>query len=286
MKGGSSPHGYTIVEVMIFLAVTGALLASALLIFRGQSGRTEFATGAREMESRMQDIINDVSTGYYAHGANFTCTAGATGPTFSASTDEEGTNQDCIFIGRAPHFDLTGGANVRYNIYTIAGLRQAGLGVSKHEVEDFSEAKPRAIVSPVDLTQSEQLPPSMKFGTMFYVKDGLPQQIDAVAFFSSFSKYQNSSLQPGTMSVHVVPLAGGGAGGSSDQATIVSQIADLGLSAAPANMDPNGGVVVCFNSSGSNQYAKLTIGNWRARTTTNMEIKVGTCPLPPNLLNT
>jgi Tfp pilus assembly protein PilE len=283
MKGGASPRGYTIVEVMIFLAVTGALLVSALAIFSGQEGRTEFATGAREMESRMQDIINDVATGFYARSADFTCRGNSGAPLFTPPSAEQGTNQDCIFIGRAMHFDLDGSAGAGYNVYSIAGLRQAGSGALKHEVKDFAEAQPRAIVNPpapVDSTQNENLPPGLRFGKMYYRQNpsSAPQYIDGVSFFSSFSKYTASSLQPGTMTVSVVPLQGGGAAGSSSKATIASQIEGLGASAVPANIDPNGGVVICFDSTSGGQYAELFIGGFRGHLTTNLDIKVGSCP--------
>jgi type II secretory pathway pseudopilin PulG len=283
MNGGGSPRGYTIVEVMIFLAVTGALLVMALTVFSGQQGRTQFSAGSREMEARMQDLINDVSTGFYARTGDFKCVQAAGQPQFSAAPNAQGTNEDCIFVGRIPHFDVAG-AGEQYNVYTAAGVRQAGSGAAKHEVQGFDEARARAVLAPVDLTQTERLPPGLQFGTMYYRQDATYQQIDALGFFSSFSKYQNSSLQPGTMSVNVVPLTGGGAGGGSTQATIAAAIQGLEASAAPANMNPNGGVVMCFNSTGSNQYAKLSIGDWSGRLTTNLEIKGGTCPA--NVANT
>ncbi|HSX23561.1 MAG TPA: hypothetical protein VLE74_00460, partial [Candidatus Saccharimonadales bacterium] len=70
MSGGTKPLGYTIVEVMIFLAVSGALLVSALLIFNGRQQRIEFGQSIRDIDSKIRDVLNDVSTGVYNYTNN------------------------------------------------------------------------------------------------------------------------------------------------------------------------------------------------------------------------
>jgi hypothetical protein len=276
MKGGRLPHGYTVVEVMIFLAVSTALLVVAILAFQGQQGRTDFATSAREMESRLQDYVNDVSTGFYARPADFGCVGTAGGPVFTGSSEEQGTNEDCIFIGRVAQFDLSGSGGNQYNVYTVAGLRTSGSGIAKREARGFTDAQPEAVVSPRDMTQYENYPSGLRFGTMYYQQGAAITPIDAVGFFSSFSQYSGTALEPGSISVNVQPLIGAGAG-SASQSALLSEISALTDASATAQ-NPNGGVVICMNSNNSNQYAKFTIGGFDRRLSTNLEIKNGSCP--------
>jgi hypothetical protein len=261
---------------MIFLAVSAALMVVAMIAFQGQQGKTDFQASAREMESRLQDTINDVSTGFYSRPGDFGCTASAAGPVFNANSNQQGTNEDCIFIGRVAHFDLASGGGDQYNVYSVAGLRTTGSGVTKREAQGFTDAKPEAVVTPRDMTEYETLPSGLEFGTMFYQQNAVITPIDAVGFFSSFSSYNGTSLNPGSISVNVQPIIGGGAG-SSTQPVLEANIAAL-TDASAAIQNPNRGVVICMNSTQTNQYAKFTIGGFDRQLSTNLEIKNGQCP--------
>lgn len=271
MKSGA-PRGYTIVEVMIFLAVSGGLLAMAILVFSGQQGRTQFATGAREIESRVRDVINDVSTGYYARSSSFDCTAGAAGPQIAPGGTFQGQNDDCIFLGRVIHFDVGGNGN-QYNIYSVAGLRQVQSGPdSEQDVTDFDEAQPTA--SPL-LAESLTLPAGISAER---IQVNGTTHVDAVGFMTTLGSYSpgNATLEPGSLSVDVLPIIGGGAG-NTNQASMIGDINDIDESYADANRNPANGVVICFQSGGSNQHAILTIGGSGRQLTTEMVIGEGSC---------
>ncbi|MBI3624088.1 hypothetical protein HY218_00480, partial [Candidatus Saccharibacteria bacterium] len=63
VRGGNPGNGFTIVESMIFLAVTGTLMLVAFLMINGKQAQAQFATGVRDFNSKIEDIINDISTG-------------------------------------------------------------------------------------------------------------------------------------------------------------------------------------------------------------------------------
>jgi prepilin-type N-terminal cleavage/methylation domain-containing protein len=44
-------RGFTIIEVMIVLAVSGLILASAAALFSGKQSRTEFAVAANQFQT-------------------------------------------------------------------------------------------------------------------------------------------------------------------------------------------------------------------------------------------
>lgn len=128
--------GYTIVEVMIFLVVSGALLVSVLGVIGGQQQKTRFQTGVRDFESQMQDMINDVETGYYPNSAGIAGEGGAT------------KIGDKIFIGKGIQFykDARTGDVSSYREMTIQGNAKApDFPNPPKDVTQLSDADPTAV---------------------------------------------------------------------------------------------------------------------------------------------
>lgn len=95
--------GYTVVEVMIFLAVSAALFASATVMLGGREAHTQFSQSMRDVESKMQDWLNDVNTGFSGTNPNLnTCSAAAGSPVIN--TGGGSPTPQCIFLGKAIHF--------------------------------------------------------------------------------------------------------------------------------------------------------------------------------------
>lgn len=117
-------RGYTIVEVMIFVVVSGGLLLSVLGLISGQQQKTRFKTGVYDFESTIQDLVNDVETGYYPNAGT------------------PGSDKDHIYLGKAVQFyrDSSGEVN-RYKHMTIQG--NAKTGAPPKDVTDLSEADPQ-----------------------------------------------------------------------------------------------------------------------------------------------
>lgn len=137
----SRTRGYTIVETMIFLIISGVLLITSMLFFRGRQQRTQFTQGVREIEANVKTIMGEVSSGYYPNNdTSFSCSAPAsdTIPTLTfPGTGEQGSNESCIFIGKVINFDDD---SEQYSSYTVVGRRKAH--VSGQIVNTLTEAKP------------------------------------------------------------------------------------------------------------------------------------------------
>lgn len=133
--------GYTIVEVVIFLAASGALLVASATLINGRQERIRFSQSIVSLEQQLQDTFNDASTGYFPSNSDFSCTSTPTGGRsggprvrldFAGDTDQ-GTNSGCVFVGKLIHFHaethIGGGSyrlvNTNYNIYTVVGSRYA-----------------------------------------------------------------------------------------------------------------------------------------------------------------
>lgn len=85
--------GYTIVETLIVVAVTGMIFASTALMMRGQVAKNEYREGMQQIEQSMKTIINNVENGNFG-----------TPPT-------NGTDDSKILVGKTIWF-CTDGASV------------------------------------------------------------------------------------------------------------------------------------------------------------------------------
>lgn len=122
--------GYTIVETMIFLAVTAALIAMAMTFLAGSNNRTRFSQSMRDLQSKIQDWINDVPTGFaYGTATNTSCkSSGGVGSQVLINNAPRvaGAPPECIFLGKAIEFPNPGGNTVY--AYSVFGSRLAPTG--------------------------------------------------------------------------------------------------------------------------------------------------------------
>lgn len=132
-RGGSvssvdKKAGFTIVETLIVLAVTSALLLSAMIAMSGRQARTEFQVGSRQLKQNLQAEINKISSGYYANQSDFSCSASGGSITINAlGSNEQGTNGGCVLLGTVV---AIGGAEANsYTTYAVAGAREKSGGV-------------------------------------------------------------------------------------------------------------------------------------------------------------
>lgn len=284
MKSAVKPQGYTIVEVMMFLAVSGGLFILTSFMVSGQQAKTEFTQAIRETESQIQDVINDVSTGYYANTNNFSCSTAAPGrPTITAAaSNTQGANQGCIFIGRAIQFAVHNTDENGINIYTVVGRRQVTSGTLARESQSFDDAVPTAIArstvpgtaSIPDAFDSRSLQFGLKAKRVRYTQGMTVMNIGAVGFFSTFGQYSASgaNLVSGSQSVNLVPIPG-----SAINQTSVAAAAAIDGVTSTTPINPASGVEICFESGTSRQYAILTIGGSNRQLSTKLTIETGTC---------
>ena len=106
MKSGLKSRGFTIVEVLIFLAVSSALMVSAFTLISGSQNKAAFTVGINDLQQQINTVVNNVSNGYYAESATAQgCTVDSAGALQFSSTGSKGTSSQCIFLGRVVVFD-------------------------------------------------------------------------------------------------------------------------------------------------------------------------------------
>jgi type II secretory pathway pseudopilin PulG len=263
-------YGFTIVEVMVVLAVTGALFIAAAILISGKQNQAGFNSAIQQIQSQVQQIMNEVAAGYFPNSASFQCSQGSPGttPTLSSvSPNGQGANAGCVFVGKVVQFQVHGTTPEQFRTYTIAGGQKDSTG---KEVQSLAAATP-ILVAPgssppspsyPDLTTSDILQNGLTTSItppagMWYNDGAADVNVGAVAFVTSFATYGGvgGTISSGSQKVSVVPVDGTTLGMTSP--ALVDAV-NASLTASPA--DPSNGVSICFASGGTNESGLLTIG--------------------------
>lgn len=281
----SNMAGFTIIETLIVLAVSGILLTSAAVLIGGKQGQTEFNQGTRDVASRLQQIIDDVSNGYYQNNGAINCHNAGNAPVVIKQTTAEGTNQDCIFLGKVIQFGVKVGGAIPdpepFNVYTVVGVRENNGNV----VETLADANPR-LITLAGTYDVEKLPYGMTTMSVKSVDNSRGTlAVGAVGILSNIGYINDQgvtvSTQGPTQQVDVYPIGGTSLGQDlgTAQPIIESQsnplqgLVNAGMG-SNTTVDPSNGVQICMKSgTTSNQYVLYTIGGQGRQLSVATEVK-------------
>lgn len=273
-----SSGGFTIVETMIVLGVSGVLFLSLVALVSGQQGKARFKSAMSDVTTQIQSQINEVATGYYPNQANFKCSALGGTIFIQSGTDKQGTNKDCTFLGRAIMYGVPGTDPQEYRIQTLVGLRKTALG---GEPTSLREAATR-VLSPgnvinaawPDLSSAKTLQYGVEVVWMRSRNGngpGSPERIAGFAIVSAPNNQltfnQNGSLESGTVVTSIIPIPHNNL--RPDPGVTAKEGADLIVRAlglpisdptALAADSSDGPIDICFRSGTTNQSSLVTIG--------------------------
>lgn len=247
-------NGYTIIETMMFLIISASLFGTVIIAMTQQNKRNQFTQSVDAMQVKLQDVLNDVSTGFYPYTTGFTCSGGNNSqPSFStSSTKEQGANEGCVFVGKALQFEPSGEPGT-YNVYTMVGNRQT----SNKDVESLREAQPvlMGISGRPGVFDTGQLTASVEV-TKVITTSSSPTQVGGFVIVSDFSKKAPAgNIVSGNASrVSVWPVE------STGLKMQTGEFANSTANTANINTTAGSGVVVCIQESGGGRKASLTIG--------------------------
>ena len=120
---GRYSGGYTIIEVMIVIAITGVLFLSSVLVFQQQQGRTGFSQAVQDLSSKIQNFASEVSAGTYDGSQGYFCAADASGNVSLTRINVD--NSGCVFLGRVIQVNIGQGS---LNTYAVIGTRDTYSG--------------------------------------------------------------------------------------------------------------------------------------------------------------
>lgn len=275
MKATAKQGGFTLVETMIVLAVTGALFLLAVVAINGKQNETAFQQSINDMQSVLQQIISQVGAGDYQNTNNFTCNGTAGALNIQPGNNQQGSNTGCVFLGKAVQFGVSGTNPQQYITYPIAGLQDNS--------GNLAQSTP-TVIAPGATTNTASNFPNASVGgvlhngltavSMDYVSGATKTNIGAVAFVSSLGQYSGAQLISGSQQLSLIPVSGsGGAGTLNTNPKNVVDAINKFLATSPTN--PSGGVEICFASGTTNQSGLITIGSNGRSLSVSTQVKDG-----------
>jgi type II secretory pathway pseudopilin PulG len=276
--------GFTIVETMIVLAVTGMLFIAIASTWFGRQHRTEFQTSAQEARSRIQQVISDVQNGYFPNQNNFTCKVNGSGLLLDGGSNEQGTNYPCVFLGKVIQFHFADTEPELYRIYTIAADgSKTDIAASKPRVVAPSTTPPPATgVGFPDNSQSGELNNGLslrayKINTSgaVHISDTPASPDVALGFLSTLGQLDaNNAYTSGTQRIDSYALP---ESSLPQNSTGAANAINTSLQDPTPNYATNLPIALCFQSGSTKQYAIITIGANSNQLTADLTIKQGMC---------
>lgn len=246
-------HGYTIVEVLIFLAVSALLFGSTMTLLSGRQQRVQFTNAVRDFETKVTDVANDVSNGYYQSAGDVKCeTASLT----LSNSGTQGSNKDCIILGRVIKLGFDGNTQ-QYGIYSIIGKR---LNAAGNDVSTLAEATPKLLWTGSDsLREKNNLTYGATIECVKYNGGACASGNAAFAFVTRLSggAKLNSAGGAVTADTYVLPTINV----STDETVFVGTSLG-GLTPLTSNS-----LTFCLKSGGTDQLAYVTLQNGRVTST-------------------
>jgi prepilin-type N-terminal cleavage/methylation domain-containing protein len=292
VKSGTH-SGFTIVEVMIVLAVSGLLLLGALVLVAGRQGESEFKVSANEFVSQLQETITNGINGQYPTNPYAVCTAGTNFPpqlSLNMSPTVQGSNSNCIFIGYVQHFYNNGtDSNQSYNTYPVVGrqcLVGSDVSTSCSSLTQPSDALPVLMAQGATINHSfndtsvtnQTFENGISVGEMY--TDGIPSQKTATIAYISDNLGTLSSLSATQqMGLYAMPSAAGNNLSTPFGNSLVDTI-DGSAGLTTTVNTPVNEVDICLVSATSNESGLVKIfGNSGGQISVTLNVReTKTCP--------
>lgn len=262
--------GYTVLEVMIFLAITGVMFASAVVAVGGNQENVQYSQAVRDFETQIKDVINDVNDGYYSTYETAQCTREASGPDIDTGSNEQGTNEDCINIGKTVMFNISSRPD-NFAVGTIVGNNPSIAGSALSI--DLEDIKPRLALDPINLTEYKPI----RYGarvTKIGSLDFPGVEYSSLSFVNSFDSSNSVTLERRENGVLNTDVYGYRLTGSfadyDDPADHAANIISLGDSSANIDVNPQNGFYLCLAMT-NNRLARVFVGVDGVPTATSTE---------------
>lgn len=258
-KQPSRQAGFTILETLIFLAVSGALFVTVAASISGSQQQTEYEQGVKDLETKIMDVANDVYQGYFpasGSGEDSCDVHPVLRVRFTGVKTTQGNNAECIFAGKAVQFHPDGAnGEFQMKILTLVTRRIADNGLPVTSLADLTVGDIKATHATsgtLTMTSTEELPRGFRVRS---VADDNTTPF-TVAFISGFSTTatSGSSSYTGAPETEVRTITGSERGDNDDE--VQDRLEN------PTNyVDlPAGGLRLCIEQGADGRRALLVLG--------------------------
>jgi len=255
--------GFTIVETMIVMAVTGIMFISVVLLINGKQQRAQFQFAVKDVQTQIRQIMTETTAGYNQLGNNTCSSFGGKPKLATGTTDTLGTNASCVFLGKTIIFSQD---KESFLVAPVIGLRQPiTTDFQGVFAADLNSSKP---ILSTDTIASQMM---LQFGltpVAMYVGDDLTQKVGSVSFVLTPGVKDISPGNQGTTSqnLNIVAVTNGSSLANSidaERSAVETAMQNGTVSSRDYinSTDDKVKVSICFNSGTTNQSLLLTIGN-------------------------
>jgi prepilin-type N-terminal cleavage/methylation domain-containing protein len=133
----SVSRGYTIIEIMVVLAISSVLVLMAMTFLNGNQSQTEFSQSMRDLQSQVQSWIDSVPNGDAYGSIDDTYCHLSGNIKIDTGGRPANASPDCIFLGKAIQFNDKPSTSVY--AYSVFGRR---LDASDNLTGNIQDAEP------------------------------------------------------------------------------------------------------------------------------------------------
>jgi type II secretory pathway pseudopilin PulG len=259
--------GFTIIETMIVLAVTGFLFISILGTWSSRQHASEFLNSSQEVRSQIQQALTETQAGSFPNSGSFECKSRSPHLRLDRATQNaQGTNSQCVFLGKVIQFGLKNTDPEQFATFVIAGERQPT------DPSQFKLAHPTVVTKSSTNANMNNLykTDNLLFG-MSAVKmvadpssihpGGSNTPVGAMGFLSEMGTLgANGGYVNGGQKIDLYAFPGTRLHLDRQDATNTEAADALDNALVSPNVIVNKPVAICFKSGTTDQYALVTIG--------------------------
>lgn len=149
--GIKQQSGFTIIEVMLFLGVTG-LLAIGILVGSGVAiGQQRYRDSVNSLKSFLQQQYNETTNVTNGRNAAWTCNSSTTVTEQPSGTGEPRGTSDCVLLGR---YVIINELGVLMTASNVVGHRNEGASVAESDIAEL-QTNYQLGISPIDQEEVE-----------------------------------------------------------------------------------------------------------------------------------
>ena len=210
------------------------------------------------MQIKLQDALNNVSTGFYASSGSIACKGSIAGPDFIGPPAPLGENKSCIFVGNAIQFNPLGSTLGSYSLYTVVGNRQNSAGDDAQSIADAKSKLLGADATDLGIVDEGELFADIDITSVKRLDSG--GAATPIGGFAIVSDFSIKDAVTGAVSGNAARVSL-----RAIKTTGLNQTkAQFGIAFKSAHIDnlidAPGGILICIRESGGGRKASVTIG--------------------------
>lgn len=137
---GSRQAGFTIIEITLFMAITGLLFTIAFLGIGNSIRTVRFTDSGRSLETFIQKQYDDIVNGLNDRSSQVSCAGG----TVDTTTAQDVGTSNCIVMGRLLQFKQGSGVVTEY---TVIGTEPANVNYSLSDDQLIIAFSPKVVTN-------------------------------------------------------------------------------------------------------------------------------------------